>query len=174
MHGYVEGYRRAAAALYESAATSGRSPDYLVFPIAFLWRQHLELALKDIISTGRQLVGEPRKFPTGHRLLHLWTTARPLIEQCGDPAAPELTNVQDNLREFETIDPWADGFRYPLNREQTGRSLPNVPEHVNLHVLHQGMEALSNFLSAVRSELGVRLDYTMEMEAEMARAYDPE
>jgi hypothetical protein len=174
MFGYVEGYRKAAAALFESAVETGTSPDYLVFPIAFLWRQHLELALKDIIATGRELAGEPRGYPSGHRLLDLWTAAKPIISQCGDPAAPELANVEDNIREFQNIDPGADGFRYPLNVKQTARSMPNAPDYVNLRVLHEGMEALANFLSAVRSELGVRLDYAMEMEAQIARAYDGE
>jgi hypothetical protein len=127
MEGYVDGYRKAATALYEYAAATGASPDYLVFPIAFLWRHHLELALKDIISVGRQLADEPWGFPKGHRLLDLWTEARNHVVQCGDPAAPELSNVEANIREFENIDPWADGFRYPLNRDQTVRSLPNVP-----------------------------------------------
>ena len=154
MGGYVEGYRRAAVALYEGAVETNESPDYVVFPMAFLWRHHIELALKDIIAAGRQLAGEPWGFPPHHRLLDLWRDARPHITQCGDPAAPELDNVEANLREFETVDPWSDGFRYPLNRDRTGRSLPNAPEYVNLRVLHDGMEALANFLSAVRSSWG--------------------
>jgi hypothetical protein len=43
MHGYVEGYRKAATALYAYASSRQASPDYLAFPLAFLWRQHLEL-----------------------------------------------------------------------------------------------------------------------------------
>jgi hypothetical protein len=172
MDGYVEGYRRAATALYEHTSTTGGSPDYFVFPIAFLWRHHLELALKDVISLGRLLEDEPRAFPVGHRLLDLWNVAREHIVKCGDPNAPELVNVEANLREFENIDPYADGFRYPLNRDQTARSLPNAPDYVNLRVLHEGMEALANFFSGVRSELAVRLDYKLQMEAEMRAAYD--
>jgi hypothetical protein len=34
------------------------------------------------------------------------------------------------------------------------------------------MEALANFFSGVRSELAVRLDYKLQMEAEMRAAYD--
>jgi hypothetical protein len=34
------------------------------------------------------------------------------------------------------------------------------------------MEALANFLCGVRSELGSRLDYITEMEAEMRRDYE--
>jgi hypothetical protein len=166
MLGYVEGYRKAAVALFESTAATYTSPDYLVFPIAFLWRHHVELALKDIIAVGRQLAGEPWGFPAHHRLLALWDDARPHIIQCGDPEAPELANVEANLREFEVIDPGADGFRYPLNRDRTARSLPNAPEYVNLRILHEAMEALANFLSGVRSELGTRLDYIAQMKAD--------
>jgi hypothetical protein len=64
------------------------------------------------------------------------------------------------------IDPGADGFRYPLNWDRTARSLPNAPEYVNLRILHEAMEALANFLSGVRSELGTRLDYIAQMEAD--------
>lgn len=169
MFGYVEGYRKAAVALFESTVATNTSPDYVVFPITFLWRHHVELALKDIIATGRQLAGEPWGFPANHRLLELWKEARPHIVECGDPFAPELANVEANLREFGEIDPRSDGFRYPLNRDRTERSLPNAPEYVNLRVLHEAMEALANFLSGVRSELGVRLEYVVQMEAEMSR-----
>jgi hypothetical protein len=66
-------------------------------------------------------------------------------------------NIEANLRELERIDPGSDGFRYLLDRKRKGRSLPNCPEYVNLRVLHEAMEALSNFLSAVHSALRVRI-----------------
>jgi hypothetical protein len=124
MHGYMEGYRRAAATLFEQTAESQGSPDYVVFPIAFLWRNHIELALKEIIAVGRQVAGEPWGFPAHHRLLTLWSEAKPHVVKCGDPGAPELANVEANISEFEKIDPGSDGFRYPLNRDRTARSLP--------------------------------------------------
>jgi hypothetical protein len=37
MLGYVEGYRRAACAVYEVSIATRTSPDYAVFAIAFLW-----------------------------------------------------------------------------------------------------------------------------------------
>ncbi len=172
MEGYVAGYRRAAVALFRAAEAGDGSPDYFVFPLAFLWRHHLELALKDVIATGRAVAGDEWGFPAHHRLIDLWREARPHVAQCGDPAAPELANVEANLREFEGIDPGSDAFRYPLNRDRTDRSLSNAPEHVNLRALHIAMEALANFLSAVRSELGCRLDFNMQAEAEMQRAHD--
>jgi hypothetical protein len=43
---------------------------------------------------------------------------------------------------------------------------------VNLQVLHDAMEALTNFFDGVRSELSSRLEYLAEMEAEYADEYD--
>lgn len=168
MYGYVEGYRRAAVALYEYAVKSNASPDYMLFPIAFMWRHHIEIALKDIIAAGRELAGDEWGFPKGHHLLDLWREALPHITELGDPAAPELANVENNLREFDRIDHAGDGFRYPLNLAGTDRTLGNAPASVNLRVLHEAMAAVGMFLSCVRSELSARLDYVAEYEA---RAY---
>lgn len=172
MFGYIEGYRKAATALFDYGVKTRTSPDYLVFPMAFLWRHHIELALKDVIAKGRRLAGQPWGFPAGHSLTKLWNEAHAHIIQCGDPNAPELVNVEANLREFEQVDPGADGFRYPFNRDRDARSLHAAPDHVNLRVLHEAMEALANFFDGVRSELSARLDYVSEMEAEFARQYD--
>lgn len=163
MHGYVEGYRQAATVLVEHAEELQASPDYLVFPFAFMWRQHIELALKQIIAVGRELNNEPCGFPDGHKLVNLWNTAKPFVLQTGDPRAPEIATVEANIKEFERIDPYADGFRYPLDRGQAGPSLPNVPDLVNLRVLQDAMEALANFLSAVTSELRRRIEWQIEM-----------
>jgi hypothetical protein len=171
MYGYVEGYRRAAVALYDFAVASRSSPEYMLFPIAFAWRHFLEIALKDIIAAGRELAGEPWGFPPGHKILDLWRAARPHIATLGDPAAPELTNVENNIREFDRIDHGGDGFRYPLNVAGTQPSLQNPPPNVNLRVLHEAMDAVATFLSCVRTELSVRLDYIAEQEAEQAKNY---
>lgn len=162
MYGYVEGYRRAAVALYGYTVETRASPDYMLFPIAFAWRHYVEIALKDIIAAGRELAGEKWSFPKGHRLLDLWREAHPHITNLGDPAAPELANVENNICEFDRIDHVGDGFRYPLNLAGTDRSLPNAPANVNLRVLHEAMDAVGTFLSCVRSELSARLDYVAE------------
>lgn len=94
MYGYVEGYRRAAVALYEYAVETRVSPEYMLFPMAFVWRHHLEIALKDIIAAGRELAGKAWGFRGGNKLLELWREAHSHIIELGDPAAPELANVE--------------------------------------------------------------------------------
>ena len=146
---YVEGYRRAAEALFAHTTTVQRmSPEYMLWPLAFLWRHHVELALKDIIATGRQIKNgdEGRSFPRIHRLRELWDTAKPHIVMYGDPNAPELANVAGNIDEFESVDESSTSFRYAPEGVGGLRKLPGT---VNLTALHEAMVAISNFLDAV-------------------------
>lgn len=170
MYGHVEGFRRMAVAAYEYAVESRSSPEYMLFPIAFAWRHYLEIALKDIIAAGGELAGDEWWHPAGHKLLDLWRDARPHIIQLGDPNAPELANVEHNIREFHRIDPGGDGFRYTLDVNLTTASLANAPASVSLRLLHEAMDAVYMFLSAVKSELSSRLDYVAEYEAAQRRA----
>ena len=48
---YQNGYRRAALHLAEYVCDAGRGQDFLVYPIVYLYRHHIELTLKSIIST---------------------------------------------------------------------------------------------------------------------------
>jgi hypothetical protein len=91
------------------------------------------------------------------------------VQACDAEDAPELAVVGANIDEFERIDPYADGFRYPLNRDGSTRSMPNAPEHVNLRQLQDGMEALANFLSCVRMEMSSRIQFELEWNAEQAK-----
>jgi hypothetical protein len=163
MYGYVEGYARAARAVFEAA--DQQNPNYFIWPLAFLWRHHLEIALKEIIAAGRELGGRQGKFPPGHDLLKLWQEAKCHIRRCGPHDSPELRNVEANVVEFQKIDPAGDGFRYPRARDMRSMSLPDAPEQVNLATLQDAMEAVAAFLSAVRTEMGVRLDYISEQES---------
>lgn len=162
MHAYVEGYRRLAETAFEGAMGQRMSPEYLLFPLAYLWRHYLELALKEAIAMGRVLDGGEWSYPTGHRLELLWAEARPYIAACGADDAPELANVEANILEFVRIDPGAVGFRYPLNVQGTAASLTNAPAQVNVVQLHSTMMALGNFFLCVRSEQTHRIDYQQE------------
>ena len=165
-HLYVYGYRRAAEALFKHVVQCERmSPDYIVFPFAFLWRHHLELALKSVIASGRELEGEDPTYPASHVLRDLWCTAKSFVVEYGDPNSPEVANVEANIEEFERIDPAADGFRYSKEKKGTSHALKNLPGAINLAVLHEGMMALSNFLDAVHECQRQALDAAMEIQA---------
>ena len=61
------------------------------------------------------------------------------------------------------------GFRYPVTRDSSERSLPDAPDLVNLARLQQAMEELATYLSCVAMELSARLDWKMERDAASGR-----
>lgn len=150
---YVLSYLRAAEALFEHSTSCKRlSPDYVVFPLAFLWRQYVELALKEIISLGRRLNEEPADNGAVHpQLVDLWKAASPYIVDHCSPDTPEMVNVQASIEELERIDRYSTGFRYLLAHNQETLELKDPPPQVNLQVLQEAMLAISNFLDAVHT-----------------------
>ncbi len=158
MDGYVEGYRKAAIGLLEWVRASRESPDEHVFPICFLWRHHLELALKRIIAAGQQLADSPIKVPAKHGLLVLWDIALPYVRQIGDDANL-FKNVRDSFAEIESVDPTAAGFRYPLETDHSTPALKSPPTTVNLEAIDIAMRATATFLEGVHSEQSARLEF---------------
>ena len=107
---YVEGYREAAQALFKHIDQSPVVPvNFMLFPLAHLWRHHVELSLKQIIAIGRCVDGGAWGFPDNqHGLTKLWEEAKPYVIQCGPPgdtgATGVVANVEANIHEFETIE----------------------------------------------------------------------
>jgi hypothetical protein len=162
---FASGYREAARGLYRSTLESSMELDCVVFPIAFLWRHHVEIMLKDIIARGRRLDDADPEFPTHHDLPKLWALARPYIEDTGPADSPEVGNVESNIVELNRIDSGSFSFRYPSKKDDSA-SLPSNLDYVNLRVLHEAMEAVSNLLEGVASVLSERQDYVWQAKAD--------
>lgn len=153
---YADGYREAAEALYQHAAESSHVTDALLFPFAFLWRQHLELALKVIIRLGNEAAGKTAA-PLGHILGRLWNDAEPFIIATGPKGDVTHLIVKDRVVAFENLDRLSDGFRYPTT-SKGAPSLATAPTHINMSILHDVMLETANFLSGVTSQLIADID----------------
>jgi hypothetical protein len=159
LQAYILGYSRAAQALFEHSTSCTRiSADYLIFPLAYLWRHYVELALKQIIVLGKRFNQEPPSSTTSSHLLDLWKAAKPyIVEHCSEDV-PEMSNVQTNIEEIERLD------RYVTSalRQQFGNEVmagpPHAPQQINLRVLQQAMLALSNFFDAVHTCQSIALE----------------
>ena len=82
---YQDGYRRAALHLAEYVCEEGRGQDYLVYPIVYLYRHHIELTLKSIIDAAAFVTDQmmtKKEFDTlgHHDLARLWKLARPMLK----------------------------------------------------------------------------------------------
>ncbi|MEK7981452.1 hypothetical protein N5I81_028340 (plasmid) [Klebsiella michiganensis] len=79
---YTEGYRRAADILIKHIDESGRDQDFLVYPVLFLYRHHIELLIKQIVGLALVLSEEPdtdQYKKDNHNLNTLWLLAKKLL-----------------------------------------------------------------------------------------------
>ncbi len=126
--GYTEGYRRGAQHLVQYVIDNQTDQDFLVYPILFLYRHHIELALKRILRRApylidRNLTAAEEKHLGQHRLDRLWQDFKPMFisicEKAGWRSAETKSNlegVEDYIRQLVELDPDSMSFRYALSK----------------------------------------------------------
>ena len=126
---YQDGYRRAALHLAEHVCDAGRGQDFLVYPIVYLYRHHIELTLRSIISVACFLVDHTlteRDLNTlgRHDLAKLWKLARPLLNPIcalgGSPSLPpdDLDGIDFYIMQLHRHDPDGQRFRYATTKSK--------------------------------------------------------
>ncbi len=165
---YARGYKEAADILVCHVAEQARGQDALVYPVVFLYRQYLELALKDLIRAARKLQEIEDPVPMNHKIADLWSVLQQLLSKIapGD-SVEELHQVGRLITEFARVDPTSMAFRYPEDREGNP-SLPGI-DRINLRVVREVIAKVAVMLDGVGAQLSVWMDYR----AEEAAAYEP-
>lgn len=167
--GYTEGYRLAARLLATHVENQNTDHDFLVYPICYLYRHHLELQIKQIIRTGRRLLDKDGDVPPHHKLADLWPLAKSLIREAepNQPDPSEFRAVDTFIRQFASVDYDAQAFRFPTKSKSSGggRSLDGVT-HISLTGLRDVVEPLASFLWGCDSWLSEILQFKYEMEQE--------
>lgn len=162
LSGYAKGYKDAADFIVNGVIEGHRSytfdVPYLVFPVVFLYRQYIELRLKEIILLGTRWKGERHGIPKHHRLHEIWKHARPYMEELG--GREHLDALEACIGEFASLDPDGMAFRYPTDRD--GR--PHLPEWtvINLRHLKETMEGLGHLLDDAAEMLYIGLQQRAE------------
>jgi hypothetical protein len=158
--GYVEGYRKAAERLIERVEQTHEEQDYLVYPILFLYRHHIELRLKQLLELLHRLGIRTRPARAVHDLWHLWSECQPDLESLTGKEEDEwFTSVGHCIKQLADIDPMSDAFRYPKRRDGS-KSVASLT-HINLATLRETMDSILDWLdgaacilSDYRSDLG--------------------
>lgn len=140
-----------------------------MYPIVFLCRQYMELALERLIADGTKLFHAPSETLTGragHDLVAVWKRCRLVLKKAW-PDSPrlDLDVVEDCLAQFAEADPNSTAFRYPVghNGDPSLRGM----KHVNLRSLFEIMSRLESFLDSV----GAGIDARPEAEEDIESAY---
>lgn len=159
---YVVGYKDAADILVSQVETHGRYHDTLVYPIIFLYRQYLELAIKDLIHQARKLLGIREPFPRTHRINELWNICNALLQEIspGDSDV-ERKHIGRLIDEFCDADPISMAFRYPEDRE--GRPSLLGIAHINLQNVKEVIAKIAIILDGADAQI----DHYLSIKADM-------
>jgi hypothetical protein len=183
---YLEGYRRGAKQLAEGVCEKGSNQDFLVFPIVFLYRHHVELALKRLLELIADLAEEDldhkcQKDLERHNIEQLWADFKRFLRTdkikslCGlTLPSMDIEGVDSYIQQVSVIDPDAQAFRYARNKKGEA-SLPETLTNINIAVFADHMERLCSLLDGIDSYLdhvrGIRDEMEGEFRAEMEAAY---
>ena len=158
-YGYISGYKEAADDVIRSALEKGKvgfgSLDKYVFPAVFLYRQYLELALKELyLVYSEETEDEKSKVikACGHDLKKIWSKVKPIMS-LGD-SDPSISAVEYYVIEFAELDSSSYAFRYPIDKKLN--LVHAKPKRINLRNLAERMNELAWFLECAGTELEVR------------------
>lgn len=157
---YAAGYFEAARILVEHVRVKRRDQDSLIYPIVFLYRQYLELTLKNLLEWAASYVGEPIHSNFNHSLLSPWKAlpglCRLMDSETGQVALSNAarSEIDRLLSEFDALDRTSYAFRYPVDRRRKSL-LPRHLTHINIRQFGQHMDRLKFLLE----QLELAVDY---------------
>ena len=176
-YAYREGYRRGAQTLVRVAEETQCDQDFLVYPIIFLYRHHIELVLKRIIKQTPYLVERPlSQLENDHLKMHrldlLWRDFKPMAAAISKAAGwnelvqEDVEGIDDYIRQIFEVDPSSYSLRY-AHSKKGDPSLPKELTHINLRHFGELMERLATYLYGLEAAMSDLEDTKQEMEAEM-------
>lgn len=160
--GYIDGYKKGADTLVEyslSMLKEGRIDvaDTYVFPICFMYRQFVELALKSIyvIYSGDDDVTQEKNIKrVSHDLTKIWAIVRPIIEK-NSLAEDDIDIAEDYVSQMHEYEKTSFEFRYPT--EKNGNMIHEKWKYLDLVNLKERMEAFYNYYIDVFESLRIKL-----------------
>lgn len=164
---YAEGYRLAADHVVDRALARRSERDFLIYPALFLYRQFLELSLKEIIFYAEELgEGTVGNRPAHHRLDALWKRLHGAIKGVSDGSLNAALDVlRSTVIQFAELDPTSEAFRYPENKK--GLPVERPTDRVSLPSLRDEMRNAATAIQVVSGGLSALLDRRQEFMGEM-------
>jgi hypothetical protein len=154
-HSLPAAYSDAADIIIDAADDTKRVdfPDYLLFPVAYLYRHALELHLKRIVTYGISLGYYNKANVEGllkeHRLLQLWRTAKSTITKYWpDGNIEDVDAVEAVVTEMHQADCNGQKWRYHTNANNQPNTYESLPDYICLKKLRQTMTNVFYFLDA--------------------------
>jgi hypothetical protein len=154
-HLYVYGFRRAAEILIKHVEERHSSLDVIVFPTVFLFRHHLELAIKLLARDARLILDLLPPTKPQHGLRALWDEARRLVIRVEGVEPEGLDAIDTVVAEFDAIDSSSTTFRYPQTLD--GANPLSQISNINLLALRDSLEPAFDMLDAAHDVMQMHL-----------------
>jgi hypothetical protein len=154
---YAVGYFMAGRQVAAAAMADQMEIDVFVYPLVFLYRHAIELALKHLVTVLPSLYGAEGKYHATHNLLDNWRVARGHLERHPKLSrAASIPAFEAILRDFVEFDPKGEAFRFP--EERAGVPFLQSTNHINLVVFAEAMQfieaAFHSWRHGVRDAIG--------------------
>ncbi len=177
-YAYKAGYRRGAEILIEYVGERHRDQDFLVYPIIFLYRHHVELMLKRIIRRAPHVIGpslseKEKQHLDRHRLDLLWEDLKRMLPAVYKTAgwdesdATDIERIGEYIRQLSEMDADSFSFRY-AHSKKGDPSLPTDLKNINLRYFGELMGWVADYLYGLDEAIGSMAETKFEMEAEWA------
>ncbi len=159
--GYIEGFRRAADIVAKQIIEENKNPDYLIYPLGFLYHQHIELQLKWLFELAGSLSNDFKEAPHKHDLMELWTMLKPKLLFLEPEGADFLEKLEKALVQICSIDHRGEQFRFQF-RKSGKVSLEGMRE-ISVQDFALQRISVSDDLQAIRDSLTVRKERNDEL-----------
>jgi hypothetical protein len=171
---YANGYKDAADIVVDRINETQRHQDFLVYPVMYLYRQYLELMIKNLIRHAWMLLDEQEHDPLdSHDIKRYWTMCCKLLDRVSpDDSTTELRHIGRLIEEFCMHDPSSFAFRYPVSKpdKQSGKRRPNLTalKQVNLRNVQEVMRKIDGLLAGAEAQI----DHYLDLKADMIASLD--
>ena len=146
---YAEGYYRAANILINELKSDRENPaNILVYPICFLYRHYIEIALKGIIDQHIKL-RHMEKSEDNHDIMRLFKIVTKLRKDHDISGFPK--KITQIMKDFYEIDRTSQSFRYPFDKKK--RFFFNEHGVFDLETLKENMVKVEGELFGMAEEL---------------------
>lgn len=164
----VVGYSEAAEYIFSQDNKSNGQK--LLFPIAFLLRNAIELSLKRLlfIRNDFRVSDHIKSTKKNSHLLYrdLWKHIKPIIEHYAKDNNEDLLQIdiaEDYIKKLSVIDKNGDVFRYPVNY---GLQYRFVGKILDFEHIYGWMQGIFNFLDGCNDMISAIYDFECEMRSD--------
>lgn len=164
---YAIGYKKAADIVVDQVKNGSGYQDFLLYPVMFLYRHYLELAIKNLIFMSWNLLHiEPDDDLGGHDLKRYWSKCDALLQQIspGD-SIQALRDVGRLIDQFSKHDPTSMAFRYPVSLPNKAKERKRTLQQLDVVDLHNVQQVIANISVLLDGAENQIADYLAEQRA---------